>query len=182
MTISSVTRGGAAQSASRKAAIMRQIRKLEKKRDELLEKLSGDSGGKSAPATSAPGTVTMQQKSQTPGENGSADADALSVDNQARSLSQAMQNLRSSLSSGAETPEPPEDPKEILKKIQMIEMQIMVLRQQLDEDDMGAVDAERQNEKNQENAAALFEQAAETIVGNQMAALQGVGEQVDAYA
>jgi hypothetical protein len=63
-------------------------------------------------------------------------------------------------------PEMEEDPKEILKRVMMLEMQISMLRQQLEDDELPAVETE---EVDKDQLASILSMAANAQTANALA-------------
>lgn len=140
--VNSVIQGGGGH--SNRASIERQIRRLEEKKRELMEKLGGGGGGggDQDAAELSRGTLAVG------GQSSSVQGESLGA-----SLGQAIRNFSQSLAEPPEMPDGDEnDPKEIMKKIQLIDMQIMMLRRQLGDD--GSLGLEPL-ENDADNAAAM---------------------------
>lgn len=153
MRISGAAIGGGELTGSRKASIERQIKKLEEKRDEILEKLGAKKSKKSSqaqePAGVSGGTLHVGATGSAgqggvaapqSGEGAAAQPDTSSgnAQNIGQILHAASQKLSSA--SSAIPSDASEDPKELMKQLQLIEVQIMALRQQLDEGSSEAIE------------------------------------------
>lgn len=145
MNISTATKARGSAGTHNKASIEKQIRRLEKKREELYRKLTGNKGSEESTAQAPQGTpVVNSQKVSGQGagvplmgaQTGDAASAAASGGDSSSSFMQNLQDLQSSLSSSQSPLEIEEDPEDILKQIQLVEMQIMTLRQRLGEDSM----------------------------------------------
>lgn len=200
MRISGAAIGGGELSNSKKAAIKRQIRKLEKKRDEILEKLGVKTSSKKQ---DSPGISTGVLRLNTAGsdgqasastpqsggdgvESGSAAPQANTFFGNSQDIGSALRELSNGSSSSSATNESeiPEDPKELMKLLQLIIMQIATLRQQLGDDSLEPV------EMDQEEAATLAaagmeareaDKAAESVAALPMAEMTAEGH-LDGYA
>lgn len=143
MNITSTVSAGAGQGVGgaagngRKANILRQIRRLEAKRDELIKKLTGDGESKSEPVGQVQGTVTIGG-GQAAGKTDAASDASQGSSGAAIDPGQVLRDLSAAISSGqggaGSVPEMEEDPEQILKQIEMISMQILMLQRQLGDD------------------------------------------------
>lgn len=171
MNVSSTTMVSGATGNPRKAAILKQIRNLEAKKQELLEKMKGGSGssGSTSAAGTSQGTYTVNA-GKTGGDTTGADSVGFASETSAmasslvagggidvQSIGQNLQDFKASLGAGAGgVPEIKEDPKDIMKRIQLIELQIMTLRQQLGDDAQTVLSMEDDSESEGEKAVADF--------------------------
>ena len=150
VTSRTVVSGGSGN--ARKAGIEKQIKRLEKKKRELIKKLSGKGESAKQPegvsrgtmAVSAPQTAASAQtpvampgaSDQTTPAVPALPTPAPASTDFAGDVAQTLRDFQASSSSGSAFPEIEEDPEDIMKQIQLIEMQIMQLRQQLGDDAM----------------------------------------------
>lgn len=164
MRISGAAMGGGDLSGSQKAAIRRQIRKLEERRDEILEKLGVKKPSKKQDTAGAPtGTLHVsvagagaQANISTPqAGDGIASSKAISapteiVSESVQGMGKTLRDMSkeivdsSSVDAGAS-----EDKEVLLKQLQQIQMQIANLQQQLGEGSAEAMEVDP------EQAAAL---------------------------
>lgn len=199
MQITTSTHVSASSGNPRKASIMRQIKRLEKKRNELLEKLGMGKESREASTDSFQGTPTVNNTAtasrsvelhlpgaQTKPADGSRDAIAAvpaaapaSGGGNSGSLFHNLQNAASSGEDSLEALE--EDPREILKQIQLIEMQISMLRQQLGDDARTLLEAVT-DEKDEDPADLAATALAASIEEKLAPAVEVVDGRVDGYA
>lgn len=174
--IISTTRFAGTSGDPLKANIQKQIRRLEKKKVQLMKKLnkSGDTGGtasmdlaKASVSVAAPQASGQSAAAATlpaaSGDGSGAQAQAASQVAAAgasrnNEIAQALRELQTSMSSSQSVPELEEDPKDIMKQIQLLDMQIMLLRQQLEDDDGTTVLAnlDDEDEDDSQNPLAQF--------------------------
>lgn len=159
MRVSGTASGGGEISGSQKAAIKRQIRKLEEKRDEILEKLGlkkpskkQDTGNVSGGTWTVNSTGSIGQESAATSQNGESgievDMAAPSVETApggAQDVGKVLRGLAQKVSSSSDSMELSEDREELVAQLKAIEMQIMALRKQINDDSFEApeVDIEK---------------------------------------
>lgn len=182
----------------RKANIEQQIRRLEKKKKQLLKKLNGeadDSGSSENNLSTALAQASVVIHQQAGGaqpaavssEEGAASlpvtANASASAGSAQNVGQTLNELMASLSSGGGegSLDIQEDPEEILKQIQLVDMQIIMLRQQLGEDNILSLAAEQENGG---DAEGLFKEAVAKLQASAMKlpTAEVTGGHVDGYA
>lgn len=140
MRVSMAVNGVPVVSGSRKAMLQRQIRRLEQKRDELLEKLGANKTSETSTPELPSGTVRVNtsrligQEAGTSFESGTGMSQPDASFSGTWDFGKALRELADGMSEGMDSALPPEDSKEVLKQLQLIEMQIMTLRQQLGDD------------------------------------------------
>lgn len=192
MQVTSSTRVSGATGNPRKAAILRQIRRLEEKKQELMDKLSGNGESSASSSGQTPGFAKVNHQpvsSEGPGLHSGASGDDGTGDTFAGQgsgvldLGEVLGGVASGVSSSASFPEVKEEPKEILKRIQLIELQIMTLRQQLGNDAMITLEVvdEKEDTSAADLAASLFSTPGEGMEAGQPAA-EVVDGHVDGYA
>lgn len=197
MIITSSTRVFGSGSNPRKANIEKQIRRLEAKMAKLLEKLTNkeDSSSQNVSADLAQASVVLhRQATGSQGAGGDASSgNADSATNAASSSAaggqdtgQILRNLGTSFSSGGGQEasfELEEDPEEILKQIQLIQMQIAMLRQQLGDDAMTVLSG---MDEGNEDAETVFGEAAAklqaAVAAAELPSAEVANGHVDGYA
>lgn len=158
MRISGASVGGGEISGSRKASIERQIKKLEKKRDEILEKLGAKKSSKkqdsaelstgnlrvNSAGSDGQGSASTPQIGGSDAESGVAAPRSDVFSDKSLDMGQALHDMSKKLSSSsaADGAATAEDPKELMKQLQLIEMQIMALRQQINDDSSEALEVD----------------------------------------
>lgn len=173
--------GGAAGNG-RKANILRQIRRLEAKRDELMKKLTGDGESKSEPVGQAQGTVRIGG-TQAAGKTGAASDASQDSSGGAIDPGQVLRDLSAAMSSGqgasGGVPEMQEDPEQILKQIEMISMQILMLQRQLGDDAM--LSLALSPDAQEKDAAELGTEALSRLVSESLPMPEVEAGHVDGY-
>lgn len=171
LKISSPAGGG-----GNRSALVKQIRKLEQKKQKLLEKL-GAAAGVSSSGSSADslGFTRAQVNLPSDGERAAGEAVAEGL----RKIAVATPASPSS-DAGAMDPEDYMEPKEIMKMITLIDAQIMALKQRLSDEEKDQLAAATAEDEKDGPAVGPAEGAA-VVVDVESAAPAG-GGQVDGYA
>jgi len=147
MRISGTPGGGNNCSSSQKAAIKKQIEKLEARRDKILEKLGLKESSKknsstkasngvvrvNIPSSGEQGTVSAPQLGRDGTESGEAVPQPVSVSVGTQDIGKALREMPSKMSSSSDDFTLSDEPKELLKELAAIEAQIASLRQQIDD-------------------------------------------------
>lgn len=180
--------GGASLNAGQKNQIKAQIRKLEKRKDELLEKLglSTKSSGSGFGSPSVLKALASSSFSLPAAGSGGDEESESSTASASRDLSASFQQFRQTLQtdSSAAIPEESEDPKEIMKQIMSIDMLLMTLRQQLGEEYTSKNEEEEDEEGAGTGHVALGGDAApaEAAPAVEVPVVQAGDGHVDGYA
>lgn len=159
MRIAESSSGGGDVSSSQKAAIKRQIRKLEEKRDEILEKLGlkkpskkQDAGNISGGTWAVASTNSVTQENATTSQNSESGIEVSAVASPAemtpssvQDVGNALRGLAQNVASSSDSAGLSEDKEELAAQLQAIEMQIMALRKQINDSsfDVPEVDVEK---------------------------------------
>lgn len=196
MIITSSTRVFGSGGNPRKANIEKQIRRLEAKMAKLLEKLTnkGESSSQSASTDLAQASVVLNQQTigsqgagadASSGNAGSATGAASAAGASGQDMGQILRDLAASFSSGGGQEasfELEEDPEEILKQVQLIQMQIAMLRQQLGDDAMSILSG---MDEGGEDAETVFGEAAAklqaAVAASELPSAEVANGHVDGY-
>lgn len=185
MRISSLTVGGGASlSNGQKNQIKKQIRDLEKRKDELLKKLGVSTGGSGSgmsfsSASIAAGSFALA-KSGAGDEGESASSPVSAFREMSASFQQFRQSLKTDNSDAVPTEN--EDPKEIIKQIMSIDMLLITLRQQLGEEYTSRGEDDEEEEGGHGQLAAEEAAPTDSTPAAEAPAVQVGDGHVDGYA
>ena len=198
MRISDAASGGGDVSGSQKAAIKRQIRRLEEKRDEILEKLGlkkpskkQDTGNISGGTLTANPIRSIGQQdavvSQTDEngiETGAVTSSADIVTGGAQEVGKALRGLAQEVYSSSGGMDLSEDREELVAQLKAIEMQIMALRKQINDDSFEVPEVDKEKASDLAASGMMAREASrmtESVATPPAVEVSGTGS-VDGYA